>query len=273
MMTPFDSKNRVARALDRLALRALLLALCVFYFYLLWQSGLPSLLAGGALFVLLWLSLLLCERRTLSRRDRMLRERVGGMIATQSLILMPSSRASERVCALLCETLDAEPLGAGRMRYGGESWLVRCAQCLQGSSASEGDVLSAHRARVESGADKCALASTAGFSPAAVRAAEWMDPPVRLITGRQLALLFGRLHPATDEEIAQHLARQKRPFSWQRIRALALSPAKLRRYLLCALLLLVLYLAMGSRAALAASLCSFALALACDRENRRSFRL
>ena len=134
-------------------------------------------------------------------------------------------------------------------------------------------MLSAHRARVESGADKCALASTAGFSPAAVRAAEWMDPPVRLITGRQLALLFGRLHPATDEEIAQHLARQKRPFSWQRIRALALSPAKLRRYLLCALLLLVLYLAMGSRAALAASLCSFALALACDRENRRSFRL
>lgn len=273
MMSPFDRKNKVAVALDRLALRALMLALCVAYFYMLWRSGVYSLLAGGALFVLLCLALLLCERRTLSRRDRMLRERIGGMIATQALILMPGSRACEAVCALLCETLGAEPLGAGRMRYGGEAWLIRCAQCPQGSAASESDVLGAHRARIESGADKCALASTSGFSPAAVRAAEWMEPPVRLISGRQLSLLFGRLHPATDAEIAQHLSRQKRPFSWQRIRALALSPAKLRRYLLCAFLLLMLYFAFGSRAALLACLVSFALAVLCDRENRRSFRL
>lgn len=273
MMSPFDRKNRLASCLDRLALRTLLLALCVGYFFFLWRSGLPSLLCGGALFLLVLLALMLLERRTLKRRDRMLRERVGGMIALEELIMLPGKAACQRVCDLLCETLSAEPCGSAVMRYGGETWLVRCAQVLQGASASQGDVLSAHRARVECGADKVALVSTAAFSPEATRAAEWADPPVRLISGRQLALLFGRLHPATDEEIARHAQRQKKPFSWQRIRALALAPAKLRRYLLCAFLLLAFYFAAGSPAALLASLLSFVLAILCDRENRRSFTL
>lgn len=273
MMSPFDRKNKLASALDHLALRALLLALCVGYFFFLWRSGPVSLLCGGALFALASLTLMLFERRTLKTRDRMLRERVGGMIALEELIMMPSKAACQRVCDLLCETLSAESCGNAIMRYGDETWLIRCAQCLQGSSTSEGDVLSAHRARIESGADKCALVTTASFSPAATRAAEWADPPVRLIAGRQLALLFGRQHPATDEEIARHLSRQKKPFSWQRIRSLALSPAKLGRYLLCAFLLLMLYFATGSLASLLACLLSFALALLCDRENRRSFTL
>ena len=47
MMSPFDSKNRVATALDRLALRVLLFFLSVGYFFALWHSGAPSLLAGS----------------------------------------------------------------------------------------------------------------------------------------------------------------------------------------------------------------------------------
>lgn len=273
MISPFDSKNKVATLLDRVALRVLILTLCVTYFFILWRSGIASLLAGGALFLLVLLTLMLLERRTLSTRDRLLRERVSGMIAMQELLMMPSARANETVCSLLCQMLDAQPVSANTMHYGGETWLVRCAQCPEGSSVSEGDVLAAHRARVESGADKCALVSTAGLSPAATRASEWMDPPVRLISGRQLALIAGRLHPATDEEIARHAKRQRIPFSWQRIRTLALSPAKLPRYLLCAFLLMLMYLLWGSAVTLAACLLSFVLAMLCDRENRRSFRL
>ena len=273
MTSPFDSKSKFAIHLDRIALHAALLVICVGYFDFLWQDMPLSLLAGGALFMLTVLSLLLFEQRTLKRRDRLLRERIGGMIALEELLLMPGSRACDTVCRLLCSTLGAEPETGARMRCGGETWLVRCAQCMQGKSASEGDVLSAHRARAESGADKCVLASTGGFTPDAVRTAEWMDPPIRLISGRQLAALFGRSHPATDEDIARHAARQKKPFSRQRIRALALSPAKLRRYLLCAFLLLMMYLLSGSTAALTACLLSFALAVLCGRENRRSFRL
>ena len=66
MMSPFDSKNRVATALDRLALRVLLFFLSVGYFFALWHSGAPSLLAGSALFALAMLTLLLLERRTLA---------------------------------------------------------------------------------------------------------------------------------------------------------------------------------------------------------------
>lgn len=273
MMSPFDQKNRLATALDALALRALLLAGCVLYFYLLWRRGLPSLLAGGALFFLLLLSLTLLERRTLVHRDRLLRERIGGMIALDEMMLLPQAQACDAVCALLCGTLGASPLDGGRMLYEGETWLVRCAQCLRGARAGEGDVLAAHRARVESGAGRCVLASTGGFTPGAVRASEWVDPPVRLIAGRQLALLAGKLHPATDEEIARHARRQRVPFSWRRIRALALSPSKLPRYLLCAFLLLLFYFLYGSPVLLFSCLLSYVLALLCDRENRRLFRL
>ena len=88
MMSPFDSKNRVATALDRLALRVLLFLLSVGYFFALWHSGAPSLLAGSALFALAMLTLLLLERRTLARRDRALRVRVGGAIALEELMLL-----------------------------------------------------------------------------------------------------------------------------------------------------------------------------------------
>lgn len=273
MASPFDTKNKVASALDRLAFRALLLLCCTLYFFYLWRSGLPSLIAGGALFALVMLLLMLLQRRTLTRRDRMLRERLSGMIALDNLLLLPNAQACKQICTLLCGALEAEMLPGGQMLYEGETWLVRCAQCLQGTRVSQGDVLSAHRTRVESGAQRCILASTTGFSPEAVRAAEWADPPIRLIAGRQLALLFGRLHPATDEEIAAHLARSKKPFSWQRIRALALSPVKERRYLLCAAMLLLFFVLTRNIVALLSSLLSFALALLCHRENQRSFRL
>lgn len=273
MASPFDTKNKAAAFLDRTALRLVIFVLCAGYFFFLWRSSTASLLAGSALTALVLLFQLLLERRTLSRRERLLRERVGGIIALQELIMMPGVRASQTVCSLLCDMLGAQDAGPSLMRYENEIWLIRCAQHLQGSQGTEGDVLSAHRARIEQGADKCALASTAGFSPAAVRAAEWMDPPVRLITGQQLALLFGKRHPATDEEIARHASMRKKPFSWARIRALALSPAKKKRYLLCAFLLLVLFLASPSVPALISCLLSFMLSVLCDRETRRSFRL
>ena len=274
MTSPFDRKNALATVLDRIALRTLILLLCVIYFFFLWRNGAASLIAGFSLFALISLSMLLLEKKTLNARDRMLRERVGGMIALDELIMMPNASACIRVCALLCDTLGAQEAEQScLMRYGEELWLIRLAQCLPGTAASQGDVLSAHRARVECGADKVALVSTAAFSPEATRAAEWADPPVRLIGGRQLALLFGRLHPATDEDIARHAAHQKKPFSWARIRALALSAAKLKRYLLCAFLLLMLYFATHSLASLLSCLFSFLLAILCDRENKRRFTL
>ena len=268
MMSPFDSKNRVATALDRLALRVLLFLLSVGYFFALWHSGAPSLLAGSALFALAMLTLLLLERRTLARRDRALRVRVGGAIALEELMLLPAAEA----CLLLAETLGGAAQGSV-LSYAGKTYLVRCAQTLPGSAAGEGDVLAAHRAKAASGAELCILAGTGGFTPAAQRAAEWMEPPIRLIAGRQLALLFGQQHPATDAEIARRARRQRTPFSRGRIRALALAPAKQGRYLLVAFLLALLYLFLRSLLSLVFALTAFVLAMLCARENRKAFRL
>lgn len=273
MTSPFDSKNSVASALDRLALRVLLFLLCVGYFFFLWHNGVSSLIAGGALFLLVLLFLLLLERRTLARREHALRVRIGGSIALEELLVLPTEQAAKQVCALLCETLAAQPVEDAKLRYDNRTYLVRCAQCLSGSSAGEGDVLAAHRAKISAGADLCILASTGGFSPAALRAGEWLDPPVRLITGRQLALLFGQRHPASDEEIARRARRQRSPFTRQRIRALAIAPAKRGRYLLCAFLLVVFYLMFGSISSLVFGIGAFLLAMLCAREDQRAFTL
>ena len=273
MQSPFDSKNRLAAGLDYLALCAVLFLFSSAYFFFLWRRIGPSLLAGGALFLLLLLSLFFIERRTLSHRELFLRQRLGGAIFLEELLLLPAAKAQETVAQLFCQALDAQALGSGMMRYEEETWLVRCAQCMSGTNASAGDVLAAHRAREESGADRCVLTCTTGFTAEAIRAAEWINPPIRLIPGRQLASISGRLFPATDEAIADRAHRHKTPFTRARIRALAFSPQKTRRYLLCAFLLMALYFFSGSPAALAFMLVSFLLAIFCHRENRRKFRL
>ena len=149
MMSPFDSKNRVATALDRLALRVLLFFLSVGYFFALWHSGALSLLAGSALFALAMLTLLLLERRTLARRDRALRVRVGGAIALEELMLLPAAEAEERVCLLLAETLGGAAQGSV-LSYAGKTYLVRCAQAVIQSASGQSESL-LESARVSSG--------------------------------------------------------------------------------------------------------------------------
>lgn len=273
MLSPFDSKNRFAAAIDRIALRGAMLLASVLYFFFLWRSGLYSLLAGGGLFALLLLTLSLIERRTLRLRERLLRERLGGAIWLENLLLMPGDEACASVAALLCRALGAQPLGDARMRYEQEDWLIRCSQCLTGSTAGPGDVLAAHRARIASGAQRCVLACTTGFSADAIRAAEWVDPPVRLIAGRQLASAAGHLYPATDADISAHAKRRRTPYTRARILALAFASVKTKRYLVCAFLLLLLYLFTGSLVSLVFMLASFTLAMICHRINGRQFSL
>ena len=272
MQSPFEVKNRLAARLDRLALWLVILISCILYFLLLFRRTVPGMIAGLALFTLIRLTALLFERSTLTKRDRLLRERIGGTIALTDLILMPDSEAQESVCRLLCAALHAEKLSSAAMRYAGEVWLVRLSQKLPGSSIGEGDVLSAHRAMQQAGAERVVLLSTGNVSPSAVRAAEWVDPPVRLVSGAQLSALFGRLHPATDEDIARHIRRQKKPFSFSRMRLVALTPAKQKKYLLVSFLLLVFYLMTGAAMCLFSCLLAFLLALFCQKENSRDIR-
>lgn len=121
MTSPFDSKNHIATALDRLALRLLLFMLCVFYFFYLWHSGVSSLIAGSALFLLVLLFILLLERRTLTTRDHALRVRIGGAIALEELLVLPSEQAAQSICTLLCESLGAKPLGSAKLLYDGQN--------------------------------------------------------------------------------------------------------------------------------------------------------
>lgn len=273
MQSPFDVKNKAAARIDRFALFLLICFACIGYFFMLFRSLIPGMLAGLSLFALILLTVLLFERSTLSHRDRALRERIGGSIALCDLILMPNGEANRRVCGLLCSVLRAEQLDGDIMHYEEENWLIRCAQTMRGQGIGENDVLSAHRARTERSCMQCVLCSTGNVSPSAVRAAEWVDPPIRLISGAQLSALFGQIQPASDEDIARHARRQKKPYSFSRMRLIALSPAKQKKYLLCSFLLLVLYLITRTPMNLVSCLLAFFLAILCKKENSRKFRL
>lgn len=246
MTSPFDNKNRVAAALDRLALRVLLFVLSVGYFFFLWHSGALSLLAGSALFILAMLTLLLLERRTLARRDHALRVRVGGSIALEELMLLPAAQAEKRVCALLAQTLGGNARDSV-LTYANKTYLVRCAanpvrlfrrrgrcagraprpDCLGNGILHSSlnrrlfPIRSACR-RVDgtAGSPDCRPSTGAAFRPAAPRYPTRKSPAVRVGS--------------------------EQPFSRGRIRALALAPAKQGRYLLVAFLLTMLYLLLHS---------------------------
>lgn len=188
-------------------------------------------------------------------------------------MLLPAAQAEKRVCALLAQTLGGNARDSV-LTYANKTYLVRCAPNPVRLFRRRGRC--AGRAPRPDCLRNGILHSSLNrrlFPHPAQRAAEWMEPPIRLIAGRQLALLFGQQHPATDAEIARRARRQRTPFSRGRIRALALAPAKQGRYLLVAFLLMMLYLLLHSALSLVFALVSFVLAMLCAQENQKAFRL
>lgn len=273
LQSPFEQKNQMAEWVDALALRLLLLLLSVGYFLLLWQRILPGLAAGTALFLLVLLTILLAQHKTQDTRKRLQRERITGEIAIEELLLMPGSLACEKVCDLLCALLGAQKLDSTTIRAGNETLHIRLAQIIPGSVCGAGEILAVHRACGESTAERCILACTGEFSAEAVRFAQWVSPPVTLLPAKRLAAFFGKLHPATDEEIGQYMRRHRQPFTRSRIKELAFSPQKTRRYMLCAFLLLLVYLVFDLLSALLSCLLAFALGIVCYNENRNTFKV
>lgn len=273
LQSPFDQKNRTAEFVDSIALRLLLFLVSVGYFLLLWRRVLPGIAAGTALFLLLLLSLLLTRQKTQDTQKRMQREKITGEIAMEELLLMPGSLACEKVCDLLCALLGAQKLDSTTIRAENETLHIRLAQIIPGSVCGAGEVLSAHRACGERCADRCILACTGEFSAEAIRFAQWVSPPVTLLPAKRLSAFFEKLHPATDEEIKQYLHRHRQPFTRNRIRELAFSPQKTRRYMLCAFLLLLVYLVFDMLSALFSCLLAFTLGIVCFNENRNTFKV
>ena len=235
MMTPFEQKSRLGNAVDRLAMRLLVLALCFLWFYRLWGMAAPAALAGGALCALLWRTLGLWQHRALARKAAALRAHIGGTLALEGLLIVQPIQAARQAADWLASRHDLRVLGeAGEgvlLRYGEETLYLLCLQGHPQQRTDAGAVLAAGRARLAvPEADRCVLCSPGAFTQEAQDTADSLEPPVRLIDGGMLRALAGRLAPASDEQLAAMGRRQRKPFAWASLRQAVFSPKKTRRY-------------------------------------------
>ena len=231
--------------MDALGMRALLLLLSVGWFAWLWGLGLPALMAGAALTVLLNLALSRGQVRWTARREAALRRRLGGEMLLEELLLCPESQAHLTCALLLCRRWglsveDITPSGV-ICRQAGEKLLVSCLRMAPDEALTAGALLPFARAVRENEAARGVLCITGQASQAATTFLQTLPVPLQLVDGSMLVAMGGEASPATDGQlVALGRRRQRLP-----LRALAdtmLHPAKTRRYLACGGMLMALYL-------------------------------
>lgn len=277
MGSPLKSRTRTASRIDRIGVCLAVVALCCAYFAWLWRRALPALIAGAALAYLLLRTLHLLERRTLLRREKQLRRRLGGEMAVDSLLLQSQENAVANAAAWLKEPMalsDFTPATGGLIAMrGGIRLFIACLQKHRGGRASPDDVLSCLRRAREADAEMVVLCATCAFSPEAAALAGETDPRAQLIGRETLCELAGLVAPATDEQLRALGQRSRGRLRRLRLLSRALDPTKAGRYALYGLTLLGMY-ALSRRllCLVFAAICLLLFAL-CRRKPKKKLSL
>ena len=103
-MERYLRRNRLAEVLDGLGLGLLFCLLATGWFTWLWGLSAPSLLAGAALGTLLWTARSQWRRRTVARREKALRYRIGAELMLEAMLLAEAKEAHQQAAQLLRET-------------------------------------------------------------------------------------------------------------------------------------------------------------------------
>ena len=250
----------------------MILLLSVGWFTFLWGLSVPSLVAGAALSVLAALAIRRGSSGYTARREASLRQRLGGEMALEELMLARPRQAHFRAGMMLAVRY---PLRMERLTESGllcrdalGPLLVCCLCAAPQGTVSASALLPCLRAASEMQAERIVVCSTASFGKDAVLFTETYAVPVRLIDREALLPLAGRLCPASDEQLAA-LARRKRSMPARTLVRTALARGKARRYMGCGLSLAVIYIVTGLRFYCLPGLMSMVLAALC-RADRRS---
>jgi len=247
-MDRYLRRTPVSVLFDRIGLKALIFGASSLFFILLWGAR-PSAFAAGFALALLALTLLKKgEARRLKRREKKLREELGGELTLERLLLTPQKRAHFETVLLLSSAYDItleNTLESGVLcQIRGEKVLVALLQKHRSLSCGAQDVLEFQRRVKEEGAIRGVLCLACGADENA-RTQAARKPNITLFSRRTLACLAGAANPATDEQLIS-LGREKReraPSYMFLRRVLARSRAP--RYALYGSLLLLLYVLTG----------------------------
>ena len=276
-MEGYLRRRKLGAFMDDLGLRTLIALAAWGWFMWLWGVGMPAFAAGLGLGGLGQLALSLYRRHTVGRREKALRQALGGEMLMEEMLLRPARQAHLQSAILLAQryplTLEKAEDEGMLCRSEGALVLVSCLRRASESEATREDVLACQRAARKHLAQKSVVCLTCRC-PAAVRAfAERCSIPVRLISRETMLALAGQASPATDEQLVALGKRKNRPGRIAVLRRTVLNRDKAGRYLFYGTGMLIVYILTGAVWYLLPGLTLSVLASCSRYEGRRPERL
>ena len=264
-MEQYLRRNRLSELLDGMGALALIYGSALMCFACLWGLGIPAVLAGLSLGMMGQMARTRWRRRSVARRERALRCRLGAELTLEELLLSEAREAHSRAAMLLAERWPIrmqEVREEGVMcRQGEELLLIICLRMPPESELSAGDLAAAQRAVRKCGADRGVLCVLGKTPPAMLARAEEAVVPMRIIRRETLLALAAR-HPATDAQlIALGQRRRKRPPGG--VMALVFRRDKAHRYFGYGLAMTLLYLLLGMRVYAVAGMTCLTMGVLC----------
>ena len=277
MQPPLQSPTRLAGRIDRLGLCLLLLLISFAWFFFSFRAVVPAALSAVAMTVIFLQTIRLGEKRTLSRREKALRERIGGEMAVDSLLLQTPVSAASNAAAWLTQALSLSnftPKEDGVLAlYEKESVFIACIQQHASTATSYDATLACIRRARRENADICIVCSTSDFSQEAVLLVEDLSPKTRLLGRPGLIHMAGKTAPATDEQLRALGKRRRQKFKRSLFQARILDPAKKRRYLFYGAGLSLMYLLTHQLIHLIPALVCLILVALCQRKPNHKFSI
>ncbi len=269
-MERYLRRNRLSEWLDGIGLCALLYFLAVLWFAWLWGLNAASLIAGAALGTLLWTARTQWRKRTVTRREKALRSRLGGELMLEAMLMAEPKEAHFRAALLLAEkwpiTMQSVKEEGVLCRQEAETLLIQCIRMPEDGELGVGDLLAAQRAVRQVKADRAVLCVLGKAPPKIAARADMALVPLRIIRRETLLALAGQYAPATDEQLIELGKRKRRP--QESMTKLVFRRDKARRYHLYGLGMLVLYILTGMRLYAVPGMTCLTMAVMCH--TRRS---
>ncbi len=247
-MEAYLRHNRLSELMDSLGARALIYLLATLWFVYLWGLGWPALLAGLALGTLGVMARARLRQRSVARREKALRRRLGGELMLEEMLLSGAKEAHFRAALLLGERWPLVMCQANETgvvcRQGEETLLVMCLRMPPEGELSVGDLMACQRALRAEKADRGVACVLGRVSPKVAARAEQLAVPLRIIRRETLLDIAGRLCPATDAQLVA-LGQRRRRTARGSLLSVILQRQKAKRYFLYGVTLLILYILTG----------------------------
>ncbi len=248
-MEKYAQKTPFAAVADKILWRLLVSGVSAGWFIYLWGVSLASLAAGVSLGVLLWLCVRRFEKMSVQKKEQQMRRAIGGELALDKLLLIPSRHAAFQTAMWL---MPKAPLELQKTTEWGvlcklkeETLLVRLIAQHKSLPVTVQQVIDAHKESLEHKVNRCVICLTAPASREAKAYAERCDPKLRLVPREEMVRLAGLTSPATDEQLSALGNRRKGPVGWRRWVEHVLAPKRARHYFFYGLGLAVLYFLTG----------------------------